>query len=422
MDYILKRCGMKILVIEDDKFYAKNLKKAIEKQFNYEITVVHSKEELDNIDLQNYNLIISDIFMKDYDETYIQKHLIHTKIPILLMTGFPDKILKEKISKLNIVDFIVKTESNQFTQIINKLQILDYLKNKSILIVDDSRTAMLINMKLIKKCYPFTEVLTAKDGVEALEKINSHSNIKLILTDYEMPNMNGMELIKNVRKKYDIDKIIMIALSSVSERHISSTLLKIGANDFLHKPFAEEELMCRIDNNIKNSILIDEIKDMVFKDPLTNIYNRRYFFEVAQKMFLTALRENKELSILMCDIDHFKKINDTYGHQTGDLVIQKTANILNKSVRKNDVVSRYGGEEFAILLYDCPIKFAALIAEKIRKTIENLEVIDDEENKIKYTISIGISNKGELLEDRIKKADNMLYKAKETRNKVVTDK
>ena len=413
---------MKILVIEDDKFYAKNLKKAIEKQFNYEITVVHSKEELDNIDLQNYNLIISDIFMKDYDETYIQKHLIHTKIPILLMTGFPDKILKEKISKLNIVDFIVKTESNQFTQIINKLQILDYLKNKSILIVDDSRTAMLINMKLIKKCYPFTEVLTAKDGVEALEKINSHSNIKLILTDYEMPNMNGMELIKNVRKKYDIDKIIMIALSSVSERHISSTLLKIGANDFLHKPFAEEELMCRIDNNIKNSILIDEIKDMVFKDPLTNIYNRRYFFEVAQKMFLTALRENKELSILMCDIDHFKKINDNYGHQTGDLVIQKTANILNNSVRKNDVVSRYGGEEFAVLLYDCPIKFAALIAEKIRKTIENLEVIDDEENKIKYTISIGISNKGELLEDRIKKADNMLYKAKETRNKVVTDK
>ena len=413
---------MKILLIEDDKFYAKNLKKAIESQFKFETNIVHSTSELEKTDINQYDLIISDIFMENYDENYIQTNIISQKKPLLLMTGFPDKVLKEKLSKLHILDFIVKTESSQFSQIINKLEILRYLKDKSILIVDDSKTAMLINLKLIKKCYPFTEIITARDGVEALQKLEENKKIKLILTDYEMPNMNGMDLIKNIRKKHDLDKIIIIAISSVSEKHVSSTLLKIGANDFLHKPFEEEELMCRIDNNIKTSILIDEIREMAFKDALTSLYNRRYFFEVALKMFLTSLRDKKEISILMCDIDHFKKINDTYGHQTGDLIIQKTANILQNSIRKNDLVARYGGEEFVILLYDCPIKFSLLVAEKIRKTIENTIIIDDENNKINYTISIGISNKGSNLEEMIKNSDDMLYKAKENRNKVVVDK
>jgi len=421
MDCILKRYGMNILIIEDDKFYSKNLKKAIEHKFDFKVSLVHSKEELDKEIIEDYDLIISDIFMENYDEQYIMDFLLKKNTPTILVTGFPDKSLKEKLSKLNIVDFIVKTESNQFNIILNKLAILAYLEHSSILIVEDSKTALLINMKLVKKCYPFTEIITAKDGIEALEKIEKHPNIKLILTDYEMPNMNGIEFIKKVRQKYDIDDKTIIALSSISEKDISSTLLKIGANDFLNKPFIEEELMCRIDNNIKNSILIDEIKEMAFKDALTGLYNRRYFFDIAEKMFLTSKREEKEISILMCDIDHFKKINDTYGHQTGDIIIKKVASILAQNIRKNDIAARYGGEEFVILLYDCPIKFANLIGEKIRKTIESLE-IKENNTTIKFTISIGISNKGNSLEDIIKDADKMLYKAKETRNKVVISK
>ena len=413
---------MKILIIEDDKFYAKNLKKDIEKNFAFEVDLVNSKIELESKNLENYDLIISDIFMEQYDEIYIEEKLIKKHIPMILITAFPDQALKEKLSKLNIIDFIIKTDSYRFTHITNKLKILDYLRNKSILIVDDSKTATLINLKLVKRFYPFTEVLIAKDGLEGLEKIKEHKNIKLILTDYEMPKMNGMEFIKNIRKTYDIDEKIIIALSGANEKFISPNLLRIGANDFLHKPFVEEELMCRIDNNIKNAMLIDEIKNMAFKDVLTNLYNRRYFFDIAEKMYQTSKRENKEISILMCDIDHFKKINDTYGHQTGDLIIKNVANVLINSIRKNDIAARYGGEEFVILLYDCPIKFSLLVGEKIRKTIENLEVIDENNEKIKFTISIGISNRGDNLEDMIKHADEMLYKAKETRNKVVIDK
>jgi diguanylate cyclase (GGDEF)-like protein len=164
-------------------------------------------------------------------------------------------------------------------------------------------------------------------------------------------------------------------------------------------------------------MLIEEIKDMAYKDALTGIYNRRYFFEIANKMYLTALRNNKKISLIMCDIDHFKKINDTYGHNIGDIVIKNTAQILEKNIRKNDVVARFGGEEFIVFLYDCNIENGAKIAEKIRKTIENIKI-----KNIKYTISLGVSSKGNTLEEIIHNADENLYKAKKTRNKVISDK
>jgi len=413
---------MNILIIEDDKIYAKHLCDEICKKFDFRVDVANSLHELEKINIQEYDLVISDIFMEDYDENYIKENIIDKNIPVILMTAFPDKVFREKILKLNVIDFIIKTESNHFTHIIYKLEVLEYLRHRPILIVDDSKTALLINLRLIKKRYPFTQVITAKDGVEGCEKLKECPNIKLILTDYEMPRMDGMQFIQNIRKQYDLDEKIIIALSSVTEKHISSTLLKIGANDFLNKPFAEDELMCRIDNNIKNAILIDEIKELAFRDSLTGLYNRRYFFDIAEKMFLTAQREEEEVSILMCDIDHFKKINDTYGHQTGDLIIKKVSYILENSVRKNDIVARYGGEEFIVFLYDCPVRFAHIIGEKIRKSIEKAEIIDSNDNKIKFTISVGISSKGDNLEEVIKNADSMLYKAKETRNKVVADK
>jgi diguanylate cyclase (GGDEF)-like protein len=304
---------------------------------------------------------------------------------------------------------------------INKLKILNYLKDKEILIVDDSKTALLVNLRAIKKFYPFTKILTAKNGAEALEIIKNNPNIKVIITDYEMPEMDGKSLIKKIREKYDMEEKIIISISSIEEVGLSSTLLKMGANDFLHKPFIEDELLCRIDNNVTTAILIDEMKQMAYKDPLTSLYNRRYFFETAEKLYLTAIREEREIAVLMCDIDHFKKINDKYGHSTGDIVIKKTAEILCSNIRKNDIVARYGGEEFVIFLYNCDIRYAYLIGEKIRYKI-NDSIVKDKEEEIKYTISIGVSNQGETLEDIINNADKMLYLAKKTRNRVVAQK
>jgi len=414
---------MKLLIIDDDKIYAKALKQAVLKNTSIKnIDLIYSKEEIDKINLKEYDLIISDIFMENFNEDVIEKEIILKNIPTILITALPDRVIKEKLEKLNIIDFIIKTLYKDFTPLINKLKILEYLRNTHILIVDDSKTAILINVRAVKRKYPFAKILTASNGIEALEKIKQYDNIKLILTDYEMPKMNGLEFIQKVREKYSIDEKIIIALSSEQDKGLSPLLLRVGANDFLYKPFLEEELMCRIDNNIKNIMLIEEIKEMAYKDPLTHLYNRRYFFETAEKLFITSTRENKEISILMYDIDHFKKINDTYGHQTGDLILEKVAEIISNNTRKNDISARYGGEEFISFLYHCDATFARLVAEKIRKIIEQIEVTDSNKNSIKFTISIGVSDKGNNLEEMIKYADNALYEAKKTRNRVIVYK
>jgi diguanylate cyclase (GGDEF)-like protein len=409
----------KILVLEDDKLYCQTLKKELEDKFNYQIDTLQCSKDIDMDNLNNYELIIADIFLKDSDESYIQK-LSKYNVPIILITASPDSITKEENIKVkNVVDFILKTDSNRFDQIIDKIKILNYIKNIDILIADDSKTSQFINLKTIKELYPECTTLLANDGKEALEIIQNNDKIKLILTDYEMPEMDGITLTKKLRHKYSFDEKIIIAISANTEKDTSSRFLKVGSNDFLHKPFNKEELKCRIDNNIKIAMLLDEIKNMAYKDELTKLYNRRYFYEMASKSFASKLRKNFEVSIIMLDIDHFKRLNDTYGHQTGDLALKKFSNLINNNVRESDILARYGGEEFILMTIGCDERKAFLIAEnKIRKEVEKMSFVDDNEKTIKFTISAGVSSRGETLDEMIRNADDMLYKAKESRNRV----
>lgn len=154
-------------------------------------------------------------------------------------------------------------------------------------------------------------------------------------------------------------------------------------------------------------------------DELTNIYNRRYFFEISKELIALAAREQQAVSLIMLDIDYFKKINDTYGHQTGDFILRDLVKEIN--MRKSDVFARVGGEEFTILLSDTSLNGATIIAEKIRKTIENKSFTYNTIS-INLTISIGISELNEentTIEDLYKKADKQLYIAKKNgRNRV----
>jgi diguanylate cyclase (GGDEF)-like protein len=164
-----------------------------------------------------------------------------------------------------------------------------------------------------------------------------------------------------------------------------------------------------------------ELQKMAEKDPLTNIYNRRAFFEMGTSFFKHAKRDNTPLCIIMVDIDFFKKINDTYGHQTGDMILKHLSKNVKQVLRENDLFARYGGEEFIILLQKTDLEKARIVAEKIRSKIEKTPY-KDEENEIYITVSLGIAQvdeKDSSLNETISKADTALYKAKENgRNQV----
>jgi len=165
-----------------------------------------------------------------------------------------------------------------------------------------------------------------------------------------------------------------------------------------------------------------ELKELSNRDPMTNLYNRRYLSEVSNELFLLAKRNDSSLSVLMIDIDKFKHINDSYGHDIGDEVIKLLASTLTKSLRESDIVARLGGEEFIIILPETNLQDATNKAEEIRKTVESLTYSIDSAKKREFTISIGVSryNKTDIsFESLVKNADKALYEAKEKgRNRV----
>ncbi|WP_338291140.1 sensor domain-containing diguanylate cyclase [Planctobacterium marinum] len=166
-----------------------------------------------------------------------------------------------------------------------------------------------------------------------------------------------------------------------------------------------------------------ELKTLVALDPLTNLYNRRYFSGISKTTFNTSKRNKSELSFVILDIDHFKQVNDTYGHDVGDQVLIKLSKLLSTSLRKSDVLCRYGGEEFLIMLPDTNVERACLISDKIRQRINELSIKPTEKQKFNFTVSFGVSSinceQDNSVESVICRADKALYKAKEGgRNRV----
>ncbi len=299
------------------------------------------------------------------------------------------------------------------------------MKTKNLLVVDDIEINIDILVELLSDKY---EVTVALDGASALE-IVEEEDINLILLDIMMPNMDGYEVctvLKNNPKTMNIPIIFITA--KIDEDSIEKAY-EVGGVDYITKPFKPKELLARVKTQLTIQDLIYNLEEskkelllLASIDPMTQLYNRRYFTNTSEHLLDLAKRENKDVSIIMIDIDKFKRINDTYGHQTGDKVIIDVANKLLKHQRKSDIVCRFGGEEFVIFLPNTSLDGANIVAQKIRKDIEESAVLE-KDLILKFTVSIGISVvdiQNEInIEESIKRADKALYQAKESgRNKV----
>lgn len=181
--------------------------------------------------------------------------------------------------------------------------------------------------------------------------------------------------------------------------------------------------ICEVNSKLER--LNKELEDMSHRDPMTHLFNRRYFAVQSEKIKSFCKRNDLPLSIITLDIDKFKNINDTYGHLAGDDVIIATARVLEKEVRRSDVVARFGGEEFVILLQDCSVESACIVAEKVRRSIEETTVNSADHN-INFTISLGVTQfdyeqDKDNIDTTLGRADNALYRAKEAgRNRIVS--
>ncbi|MBW2097526.1 MAG: diguanylate cyclase [Deltaproteobacteria bacterium] len=295
-----------------------------------------------------------------------------------------------------------------------------------ILIVDDSRLIAHVAKTILTK--QGHEVILAQDGLAGLQAAKSE-HPDLILLDLIMPVMDGYQVCQGLKEEDSTKEIPIIMLTSKAEPADKVKGLELGALDYVVKPFDEGELIARVNIQLRLKQLYEalqeknrQLRELANRDGLTGLYNHRYFHEQLSKDFLRAKRYHESLSCILLDIDYFKKFNDTYGHQTGDIVLSTLGQVIRDSIRDSDFAARYGGEEFALVLYHADRPTAVNVAERLRQMVEHCEV-RDKDHVLHVTISLGvatfpheqISNPKQIVEC----ADKALYKAKENgRNRV----
>lgn len=290
-----------------------------------------------------------------------------------------------------------------------------------VLIVDDSPTIRMSLTRFIKDEFIPVE---AANGEEAWEHIVGDERIEVVLTDLSMPELDGYGLVSKIRDSVvsRIQNLPVIVVTAADDTDAREKAFKAGANDFVAKTSDRVELLARLRAHRKLAHTIRqleisqrELREQANTDTLTGLPNRRFFEQIANKEMSLMRRQKEYFAVLMMDIDHFKSVNDTYGHPAGDYVLVQVGRILSQTIREEDMVARIGGEEFVVASPYTNRLAAIVLAERLRKAVEGLEIAF-EGNHIPVTISIGIAlmpQDGDNLSDVLGAADERLYVAKQ---------
>lgn len=412
-----------VLIVEDLKFFAERLLKQITEHHNFDVTWLESYEEALQVVTAtetHYLAAVVDIDLSDAPEEAIIDLMLEHQIPCIVFTeSYSDDLRKIIWSKM-VVDYVLKKGLHNIDYVVNLINRLHRNRGIQVLVVDDSPAFRnIIGRRLKVHNY---QVLEATNGKEALALLDENPGILLIITDYEMPAMNGFDMTVEIRNSYSKEQLAIIGISGVEDETLSAQFIKNGANDFLAKTFSVDEFYCRINQNVQLMEQVKIIKEASETDYLTGLFNRRFFFGYGHKCFANALRHQENLAVAMLDIDHFKAINDKFGHEGGDEALKAVAQVLKQRFRESDIVSRFGGEEFCVLACGMKEEETLRVFEDLRKTIESL-TINTSAGVVSLTVSIGLCNrKMDSLDEMINLADANLYRAKQSgRNRVVLD-
>lgn len=413
---------IKVIVVEDSSIVTKVIQHILKTEANIDASFASSFAEAKKLYehlKDEIFLALVDLNLPDAPDGEVVDFMLEKKIPTVVLTGSFDEKKREKLQSKGIVDYVAKEGRYSYEYAIKLVHRLHANQKIKVLVVDDSSVSRgFISQLLYRHKY---QVLQANDGIEAIHVLLQNPDIKLLITDYNMPRMDGFQLVQNIRYKYEKSDLIIIGLSSEDQRGLSTKFIKNGANDFLQKPFNHEEFHCRITHNVESLELIEKVRDSANRDYLTNAYNRRYFFQEGEELYRQAKTANTQLAAVMIDIDLFKNVNDSYGHNTGDLVLQKVSTILNESLSRF-LVARAGGEEFFALLPGLDNEKALSLIDKIRGIISTIP-IKTESGDIYISFSGGVSNNlCETLDEQLSMADSYLYRAKDAgRNLIIGD-
>jgi len=410
--------SQRLLVVEDSKPIATVIKQ-IAQSLKYEVVLATTLAQVEEILAGDTDFFAAtvDYALPDANDGEAIACVLSHGIPSIVMTGKMDDATRQKILSQPVIDYIPKENSQAFLYLKRVLHWQQTNSKNAILVVDDSSSARNHIVELLKRRN--FSVHTANNGVQALEKLKQHKDIKMVITDLEMPEMDGITLTNEIRKKYSREQLAVIGISGAENGIHSARFIKNGADDFLRKPFCPEEFYCRITQNIESLNNIAQIQHAANTDYLTDLSNRRAFFRSASQRIAEYIKRNVSYCLAVIDIDYFKKVNDNYGHDAGDQVLKALALYMRKHFGAG-LTARLGGEEFAILVHGLDTDQLYNKLDDFRRDIA-VSALPAGGTQVSITISVGVVfDSKDDISKQMNEADNALHYAKEHgRNQVI---
>lgn len=413
----------KILVIEDSRTFSLALRQFLEAETGLSVVTCGSLKDLSELIVagpETYAIAVVDLNLPDAPNGQALDWTVTHGIPSVVFTATFDLTTRGRIMEREVIDYVLKDNEFALGNLVSTVKRALSNPDIRILVVDDMKTTRKVLARMLS--IQQYSVVEAGSGEEALALLEANPDIHLVVSDYYMPDMDGFELARRIRRRHP--KVRVLGISSSTDRKTSAGFLKAGAHDFVSRPFVLEELQCRIASNAETLAQMRQLQDLASRDYLTGLFNRRHFFESAPAVIAEALKEGRPVCVAVLDIDHFKRLNDGHGHDGGDRALKLVADSLGRSTNDQaNLLARIGGEEFAILFPRSDLAEATRISDAIRLDVSQNPLILGGE-AIHVTVSVGIAevNSAEELDRCLNLADRALYTAKQSgRNRVHSD-
>jgi two-component system cell cycle response regulator len=403
-----------VLHVDRSELFRKIMRELVVR-YGYSITSVATQAEaLKMVAEGPVDLVITALELDDGTAESLIRALtkdLHKEIPTIIVTSSDSLELREKFFGLGVMDYILKSELDEeklrryFDAFSAEDELSRYIRKMRFAVLDDSQ----LILKIVSHILTMNGIGNVKLFTTAGELFSTQELFDVYILDIVLPDMSGEQVVHRVRTHHK--DAIIISMSRFSGEKSLTTVLMAGSDDYIHKPFDAAELMSRVRINARSFQLRKRLEYLAVTDGLTGLFNHRHSFERLEKEIHRSKRYGHPLSVIMMDIDDFKRVNDEYGHRAGDRVLQAMGQKIQSLIRASDIAGRYGGEEFMIVLPETVLENAVKAGEKIRTAI-SAKRLDGVQKPI--TVSLGVTQykEGESAEALVNRADALLYRAK----------
>ncbi len=405
-------------MVEDSALVLKVMKRLVASNGEFEADFAETLAEAklfigDSPD--KYFAAVVDLNLPDAPRGEIVDFVLGHKIPTIVLTATYSEKKRDELIEKGVVDYVIKENRYSYEYAMRLMTRLSRNHEIKVLVVDDSLVARKQCLKLLKN-YRF-QVVEADGAKQAIRQLVENPDIRLVITDYNMPDVDGFELVKLIRGKYDKQDLTIIGLSGDGNASLSAKFIKNGANDFLRKPFVQEEFYCRIMHNIESLEAVALIRDSANRDYLSGLYNRRHFYEVAEQKIKQNQHNSVHYSAAIIEIDNFREFNNVY-HSYGDMVVKSFSDAFMQYFPEH-YTGRLNGSEYALLLSGPDQKEAFELLDGFRDHVKKMNLVFDDEEK-GMSISVGLRNSdSEPLTTLLQKCDDLLQRAQEAGQDIV---